>query len=188
MDYRGGFSPSCRSGVSTPDGPIPADVRAGLDWGARFLSEIRLIVGRELGPDLFVESTRHEDVNEATDLSILQVRALRIAVRVRRHRYLAQYGDEFTIRSLGRNGAKTELDKILEGWGDFLFYGFATPDETGLASWMIGDLNVFRWRCCSGAPIPSFREHRNGAGDTRFASFDVGDFPDTFIRARGGSS
>ena len=37
---------------------------------------------------------------------------------------------------------KTELTKIIEGWGDYLFYGFA--NENNLSQWFIGDLKAFR--------------------------------------------
>ena len=57
---------------------------------------------------------------------------------------MKQYGSEFTIRAGRPSGAKTELTKIIEGWGDYFFYGFADPTEIYLAQWLIGSLNAFR--------------------------------------------
>jgi hypothetical protein len=58
--------------------------------------------------------------------------------------YLAKYPNEFTIRAELSGGGKTELAKIIEGWGDYFFYGFADEAERSLALWLIGDLKAFR--------------------------------------------
>jgi len=63
---------------------------------------------------------------------------------VRKFKYLKDYGHEFTIRAGRPNGTKTELTKIIEGWGDYFFYGFADEQEKELARWILGDLKVLR--------------------------------------------
>ena len=75
---------------------------------------------------------------------VLKLDAVRIGCRVRKNHYIAQYGDEFTIRSGRPSGVKTELTKIIEGWGDYLFYGFCDENEKSLEKWFIGDLKAFR--------------------------------------------
>lgn len=116
------------------------DWQADKRWSDRFIPEIKGHLGRVLISEAPIE----EDAERNTDLIILTLKPWRVACRVREHRYLNRYGGEFTIRSSRPTGAKTELTKILEGWGDYLFYGFADPPGRSLCQWLIGDLNAFR--------------------------------------------
>jgi len=109
-------------------------------WSDRFLPEIKRI----LGEYLIAEAPFDEDAEHNTDLIVLRLAAVRIACRVRKHEYIARYGGEFTIRSGRPSGAKTELTKIIEGWGDYLFYAFSDDAELHLAKWILGDLRAFR--------------------------------------------
>jgi len=109
-------------------------------WSDRFLPEIKRILGeRFIG-----EPPYEEDAEHNTDLIVLKLEPLRFGCRVRRNQYVDRYGDEFTIRAGRPSGAKTELTKIIEGWGDYLFYGFSDSEEKTLAQWAIIDLKVFR--------------------------------------------
>ena len=90
-------------------------------WSDRFLPEIKRI----LGEHLISEPPIEEDAERNTDLMVLRLDAVRIGCRVRKYEYLKQYGDEFTIRAGRPTGAKTELTKIIEGWGNYFFYGFS---------------------------------------------------------------
>lgn len=109
-------------------------------WSDRFLPEIKRI----LGEHLIAEPPIEEDAERNTDLVVLRLDAVRIACRVRKHKYLESYGDEFTIRAGRPSGQKTELTKIIEGWGDYFFYGFSDEQERFLAKWILGDLKAFR--------------------------------------------
>lgn len=109
-------------------------------WSDRFLPEIKRI----LGEHLIGEPPAEEDQERNTDLIVLKMEAVRIGCRVRKYNYLARYGDEFTIRAGRPSGAKTELTKIIEGWGNYFFYGFCDEKERKLTKWILGDLNVFR--------------------------------------------
>ena len=75
---------------------------------------------------------------------VLRMNAVRIACRLRRNEYMKGFGDEFTIRFSRPSGAKSEFAKIVEGWGDYLFYGFAGESPPNIARWFIGDLKAFR--------------------------------------------
>lgn len=108
-------------------------------WSDRFLHEIKGHVGQALIGEPPVE----EDQQRNTDLVVLRLDAVRIGCRVRKHDQI-RYSHEFTIRSGRQSGIKTELTKIIEGWGDYFFYGFADQDENRLALWLIGDLKAFR--------------------------------------------
>jgi hypothetical protein len=109
-------------------------------WSDRFLPEIKRI----LGEHLIAEPPVEEDAQRNTDLIAMRLEAIRIACRIRRHKYLAQYGSQFTFRSGVPSGVKTELTKIIEGWGDYFFYGFSNKTETALEQWILCDLKAFR--------------------------------------------
>lgn len=109
-------------------------------WSDRFLPQIKRI----LGEHLIGEPPMEEDAERNTDLIVLRLNAVRIGCRVRKFEYLAKYGDEFTIRAGRPSGAKTELTKIIEGWGDYFFYGFSDKEERTLVKWILGDLKALR--------------------------------------------
>lgn len=145
-------------------------------WSDRLLPHIKRILGEQLISEPPVE----EDMRRNTDLIVLKLDAIRIACRVRRYQYLAAYGDEFTIRAALPSGTQTELSKIIEGWGQYLFYGFATQEETELAAWVLGDLNAFRlWfnRCLYRKPPYPWKDCKNGDGSSSFLAFRYSDIP-----------
>lgn len=107
-------------------------------WSDQFLPEIKMI----LAEHLIGEPPEEEDAIRNTDLIVLKMEPARIACRIRSPEY-CKYKDEFTIRLERPSGTKTELSKILEGWGDYFFYGIADYNRH-LQSWGLGDLNVFR--------------------------------------------
>jgi hypothetical protein len=119
-------------------------------WQRKFLPKIQEMLGRAL----ISEASAEEDRLHNTDMMVLRLEAVRIACRVRRAigpapkriDYLKRYADEFTVRSY-RPHAETELAKIGERWGDFIFYAITDYDEKTLAAALLGDLAVFRrWR------------------------------------------
>lgn len=105
-------------------------------WGEEYNKEIKCI----LGMVLFQNASVLEDVTFATDIKI---GATSIAVRMRRSRWLGK-SDEFTIRWKRPSGAKTECQKIMEGYGDFLFYGFESECGRHVGLWKIIDLELLR--------------------------------------------
>jgi hypothetical protein len=158
--------------------------RTNKAWSDRFVPEIKAI----LGEWLIDVGTTEEDRFHNTDLITLRMPGdVRIACRIRQHHYLRAYGDEFTLRCSRPSGVETEIDKLLAGWGDYLFYGFADPNQKHLAAWLIGDLHVFRrwiegyvrqfgdWPCVVQA-------NRDGSSD--FVAFAIHDIDPAFIVAR----
>src|SRR4030042_5530071 len=99
-------------------------------WSDRFIPEIKGILGQYL-----IGEAKEEDQERNTDLIVLKMEVVRVACRIRKYEYIIKYGDEFTIRSSRPSGAKTELTKILEGWGNYLFYGFSNEHENQLYKW-----------------------------------------------------
>lgn len=153
------------------------------EWSDRFLTEIKSI----LGVHLIGEPPAEEDAERNTDLMVLRMDAVRIGCRIRKNNYLGRYGDEFTIRAGRPSGAKTELTKIIEGWGDYFFYGFSDPSEGCLARWTLADMRVFRrgyarMLAKSGARVMPGIAKSNTDGSS-FAAFRWSDFPPEFIVA-----
>ena len=100
------------------------------DWQRGLIPEVKRILANYL----IAEAPPAEDMQRNTDLIVLRLDTVRVACRLRRHEYLARYGDQFTIRTSRPSGAQTELAKMLSGWGDYLFYGFASADAGELAA------------------------------------------------------
>jgi len=150
-------------------------------WSDRFLLEIKRI----LGEHLIGEAPLEEDQERNTDLIVLRMEPLRIGCRVRRNEYLARYGDEFTVRANRPSGQKTELTKIIEGWGDFLFYGIADGASQHLAKWTLIDLKAFRlWfarhMASHGGEMPG-QQLANSDGSSLFRAFRMADGPSNLI-------
>jgi len=147
---------------------------ADRSWSDGFIPEIKRIVG----PRLLEPSALWQDAKEATDLIVLTARDMRIAARVRRPGY-SQYAHEFTIRERRDSGVETELSKIINGWGDWLFYGHASNNNRTFEKWMIVDLHAFRAGLIrdghAGVEL-KYESKKNGDG-THFKAFDTRSFP-----------
>ena len=121
------------------------------------------------------------DNNEAADLELVSfgVRGLgkdiRVASRLRRAGY-EKYEFEFTLRCWRLSGVKTELEKILEGYCDWLIYGHVSPCERFLTGWWGIDLNVFR-ACYALGECGPLKVKPNKDGTTKFRVFNVRQFP-----------
>jgi len=143
-------------------------------WSDQFLPDIRRIVGQHLlsvAPD-------EMDWHQATDLVMLNATDMRIAARVRRPGFADRFPHQFTIRAESRFGGETELSKIVNGKGDWMFYGHAGQDG-GLESWYLLNLNAFRAALIrnrqNGFPIQC--GDKKNADGTAFKWFDVRSFP-----------
>lgn len=131
------------------------------------------------GPHILEEAPLDIDQHEATDFMVLRARDLRIACRIRKYQYFSRWPWEFTIRSLRETGSKTELAKILEGWGDLAFYAFAAPRGPDFVRWTLFDLDVFREAFRRGM-CGSKNSNHDG---TYFHSFDFRKMPPNMVRA-----
>lgn len=146
-------------------------------WSDRFIPTMKAIIG----PMLLEVSDDFKDQKQAADLVILStVKRLDIACRIRRPGFADRYPGEFTVWSSRASGVPTELSKITDGWGDWLFYGHAA-DETSpaIARWFIVNLVSFRAHLIR---QPSLRrtamsEMSNRDGGSSFIAVDVRKFP-----------
>jgi hypothetical protein len=170
--------------VLTDGGTKVLDWKTDKRWSDKFLTEIK----GALGVHLIGEPPVEEDTERNTDLMVLRMKAVRIAVRIRKNGYLHSYGSEFTIRVGRPSGIKTELTKVIEGWGDYFFYGFSDAEDCRLARWTLADLKVFRRTYnqmvldSSPGMMPGTHK-RNVDGSSSFVSFRWSEFPADLIVA-----
>lgn len=140
-----------------------------------------------LGLYLIGEAPIEQDQTRNTDLIVLKLDAVRVACRIRRAEdYLGKYNyaNEFTIRTTRPNtGNRTELAKIIAGFGDYFFYGFGDSSTGKLARWGLGDLSEFRlWfnsRIVQTGRVPGV-EKKNNDGSSDFRVFTWVELPPAF--------
>lgn len=145
-----------------------------------FLEEIKAILGR-----VFIGTAPFEkDVSENTDLLVLKALGGTFACRIRKNRFSGPFGDQFTLRYKRASGAATEYDKMMQGFGDFMFYGFADERDEHIANWTVIDLNVVRakqvWRQEQGYPLGDVQ-----VNDDESSAFLAIRIADSMVTARG---
>lgn len=146
-------------------------------WSDAFIPAIKRIVG----PLLLETSSFYVDTKQAADLVVLNARDKTIAARVRRQGYADRYPFEFTIRCKRDTGAKTELEKMIDGFGDWMFYGHAHANGIDVTRWMV--INLPAWRAAIIRRQAPYTKQSNGDG-THFIAFDVRNLPqDALIAA-----
>lgn len=151
-------------------------------WSDRFIPEIKRIVG----PLLMTVTPDEIDCTQAADLMVFTARDLKVAARVRRPGYARMYGHEFTVRLQRKSGVETEFSKIVNGWGDWMFYAHSDDEERGLALWWVLDLNAFRaalirHSMLTRGPKVQWTDKDNRDGSTTFRSFDIRSFPESLV-------
>lgn len=158
----------------------------GYEEDRNFTDRFEPLIRRICGEHLIVPATEAQDAKEATDLLCLDLSSVRIGCRVRTNQYWPTYKNEFTIRSGRPSGTDTEMDKVLAGWGDYIFYGFSNQenDGSGFVQWFIGDFHVLRRELArkgldGNSRIRFFQKHNSDG--TSFYVFDLGSMPDRFI-------
>lgn len=154
-------------------------------WSDRFIVPIKNIVG----PRLLSVTPDEIDCTQAADLMVFIARDMKIAARVRRHGFAERYPYEFTIRARRESGAETELSKIINGWGDWMFYGHSNAEQNHFDLWWLIDLHAFRAaliRNSMNGKALRCGDKANGDG-TFFKWFDLRSFPTTPPILIGGS-
>jgi hypothetical protein len=135
--------------------------------------DVQLVLRTECGW-VTMAASEQLDQHRATDL--VTSLGLHIAVRCRSYQgYFEKYGTEFTIRSRRETGAKTELAKIMEGFGDFMHYGFVA----GFNHKYFRIIDLDKLRAALGATDLDdvSVELPNRDGETYFRAFDLNRFP-----------
>ena len=152
------------------------DFEKDKSWSDRFIPEIKQILG-----NLFISTApEKDDLERNTDLMVFRSGRVRIAARMRRFEYFERYPDEFTIRYSRASGTKTEIDKIMEGWGDYIFYGFSDKEDESIYAYTVADLNVFRksfWQSIKRQGEIPGELNKVKQNKCCFRAFKWGDFP-----------
>jgi hypothetical protein len=152
-------------------------------WSDKFIPQIKRIVG----PYLLGVADDCRDMHEATDLIVIQAKDLRIAARMRKPGYADKYPYDFTIRADVPSGTRTELQKMVDGFGDLFFYGHANEADQ-IVRWMLLDLDAWRAHLLREAVIiknnglytaeksSKLADVRTNIDGTKFVAFDVRNF------------
>jgi hypothetical protein len=163
---------------------VSKDVDRDFAWQLPYTTDVRRIVGSHLP----VPASWEQDAKEATDFLLYRVigrEVSTVAVRIRRPDVLtnpkwAYWQWQFTVRLWRKSGAKTEHAKLVEGLGDWFFYGVA--DRSGapvVKHWMI--INLRAWRAALATPdvlrALQTEDRDNKDGTTGFRSYDIRSFP-----------
>lgn len=105
------------------------------------------------------------DKRTCTDFVVTTSSGNTIAARIRRPDVSAKFRD-FTLRAKA-GGARTELEKIRDGYGDWFIYAW-TGDRGAVIDWMLVDLNKMR---SSGLLATDRKVIDNTDGETGFVAF-----------------
>lgn len=109
-------------------------------WSDRFLNEVKQILQENAVHIVKVEiADDFADQARATDV-VVTVTGGNVAVRVRRDS--TRFRD-LTIRSRRGSGAKTELRKIRDGFGDWYLYGWVNGTNE-ITEWILVNLDCLR--------------------------------------------
>ncbi len=153
---------------------VKRDFKRDFDWGRKYI----VCIKRALCNFVLEEAPISLDQREATDLMILDAKDVRYACRMREAGYDKKYGYQFTIRTGRPTGAKTELAKILDGFGDRFFYGFASERGIAIKRWCLIDLHTFRREY---SYLAKKALHRRNSDRTTFDAWDVRNCPASLL-------
>jgi hypothetical protein len=109
-------------------------------------------------------ATPDEDMKQSTDLKV-NIKGGDVAARVRRPYRTFR---DLTIRAY-KNGNKTEIDKLREGYADWYLYAWENEFGT-LSEWILVDINKMR---SSGLLFEQRTVRMNGDGRTGFVTYSI---------------
>lgn len=109
-----------------------------------------------------------KDLHEATDFQVYKAGGLDIAVRMRNYKYI-NYRRQITFR-LWTNDTKTEWQKVCEGFGNYLLYGFVKDDT--IVTYKIVNLDDIRALVRSQSPKLHYETHDN-SNNSGLVAIDV---------------
>jgi hypothetical protein len=171
--------------------PRDSSLTASLDWARRFDVSVK----RALGEATYQQASMKDDMERGTDFVLYTTGKSRIAARVRESYYWRKgLGADITIRRDRPSGSDTEIHRVMEGWVDLIFYGFAADEEsTGeLTSWWLIDTIPLRsWYHKQieryGRGVFNYSVHYNYDGSSSFYAWNVYGLPEKCIYASSGA-
>lgn len=125
-----------------------------------------------------------EDCKQATDIILCEGGDHATAVRLRSDSYRARYGEQFTIRYDRPSGAMSELQKIMSGYAQWMFYGFI-DDSANLTAYVILKLNFLRcYLWDQRMALDAFYIGKNTDDSSQFLAIPLADLPKNVIAHR----
>lgn len=111
------------------------------------------------------EATPFQDMRRATDLILATQADVGFAIRTRQNKYVAQYGDQMTIRYSIPSGNPTEWHKLFEPDGPHWYcYGFeAASGAIDLDPWHIINVPLLGEFIRGGGPFKPFPNRDDGS-------------------------
>jgi hypothetical protein len=158
-------------------------------WSDKFIPHIKQILSKHfrIGLEAIKVSPLQEDWRHNSDITILEIGNIAISCHVRSYQYYKPFGHQVCVRSRYKNGTKTEIDKIRNGWGDYMLYAFAQPTGSRLYAWTLGDLGALRrhilYEMKANGRLPG-QEFANDDGVSYGRAFNLDDMPNGYVVAQ----
>jgi hypothetical protein len=144
------------------------------DWQDKLLPQVVEIIGEhyfnlthQQSLKTIKKASEHDDMTQNTDLALLTTDEdkIRIAVRLRRPEY-KNYAGDITFRYTTQQGSLGDWDKMIDGYGDIMFFGHV-DDKDNVWYWHIIDLKKLRSLMIRNSEIYKNRKIiRNGDGSS----------------------
>ena len=146
-------------------------------WQSSYYPQIKSILIENLGKIVNINiADQEQDMKRATDF-VITMTGGNVAVRIRRDGYYKFH--DFTLRSSKSSGYKTELQKIIEGYGDFYLYCWTVGDD--IKKWILVNLEKLR---ASGVLNNPRKEIANIDGESCFVAISLEEISDSIIAER----
>jgi len=147
-------------------------------WSDQFLPEIKSILEAQFSGHKFVEGDIDEDRNECCDLKSMSDNLI-ISLRVRASKFYPKCINEILLSE--KLNKKAEIEKIVEGYSRYYFYGFSHESDIKLVAWRIYDLNVFRlgvynYLINNQGILPGIVDHKTNDPNSLFRIIDTNIF------------
>lgn len=147
------------------------DVAKRRTWSESYNALVKSILGQVL----FTEAPLEIDRYEASDIIYKVSGRGDVGVRIRKPECFEKYRFDVTFRAENGRAKKTEIDKIIDGRGTWMFYAIAAPDNRTFLSWVLLDLNAWRAARFRGEIAPVIENKSNFDG-TGFDVYDLRSF------------
>lgn len=147
-----------------------------IKWSDNYLPRIKEL----LGSIVLSVSSFERDTTQATDLIVLKAVGKSFACRMRREGYANKYPFDVTFRTGRISGATTELEKIMQGYCDYAFYGHAKGADQ-IERYFVLDLNEMRKNLKEDDSKIIWSEKYNKDQATKFINIDVRSFRPSVI-------
>ena len=128
-----------------------------------------------LGKYIIKKATPEQDMQLNTDFQVDSI-SLSIMSRVRGSECFPDWGMDFIFRAYADGGNQSEYDKMLDGMGQWYFYGFGHPTRPNVVLWYwLFDLDAIRYGINNGV-TGTIMPNRHNPRDI-FIVYNINHFP-----------